>query len=120
MRCRTRTTGSPRRSGRGGRPARSRACRRTAPPRDGSGSSRGGSGRAARAADSRVVAMDEPSLLTSWSFDALQLAPVLIAAFAYGTRVRTLRRRGTAVPAWRVAVFSLGVALLVLAFASPV
>jgi cytochrome c oxidase assembly factor CtaG len=64
--------------------------------------------------------MDEPSLLTSWSFDPLQLAPVLIAAVAYGTRVRTLRRRGNAVPPWRVAAFSLGVALLVLAFASPV
>ncbi|HET9507437.1 MAG TPA: cytochrome c oxidase assembly protein [Gaiellaceae bacterium] len=64
--------------------------------------------------------MDEPSLLTSWSFDPLQLAPVLIAAFAYGVRVRTLGRRGTPVPRWRVLVFSLGITLLVLAFASPV
>jgi putative membrane protein len=64
--------------------------------------------------------MDEPSLLTSWSFDPLQLAPVLIAAFAYGVRVRTLNRRGTPVPRWRVLVFALGITLLVLAFASPV
>ena len=64
--------------------------------------------------------MDDPSLLTSWSLDPLQLAPVLIAAFAYGSRVRTLRRRGTPVPRWRILVFALGVTLLVLAFASPV
>jgi len=64
--------------------------------------------------------MDEPSLLTSWSLDPLQLAPVLIAAFAYGVRVRTLGRRGTPVHRWRVLVFSLGITLLVLAFASPV
>jgi putative membrane protein len=59
-------------------------------------------------------------VLTEWTFDPLQLAPVAMAAIAYGTRVRTLRRRGTAVPWWRVAVFSTGIALLVLAFASPV
>ncbi len=63
--------------------------------------------------------MDD-SLLTSWTLDPLQLGPVLIVALAYGTRVRTLRRRGTAVPRWRIAVFGLGIALLVLAFASPV
>jgi putative membrane protein len=59
-------------------------------------------------------------VLTEWTFDPLQLAPVAMASIAYGTRVRTLRRRGTAVPWWRVAVFSTGIALLVLAFASPV
>jgi len=59
-------------------------------------------------------------VLTEWTFDPLQLAPVAIAAFAYGTRVRTLRRRGSAVPRWRVAVFLTGIVLLVLAFASPV
>jgi putative membrane protein len=64
--------------------------------------------------------VDEPSLLTSWAFDPLQLAPVALAALAYGLRVRTLRRRGTPPPSWRVAVFSLGIALLVLAFASPI
>jgi putative membrane protein len=64
--------------------------------------------------------VDPPSLLTSWTFDPLQLAPVAIAAFAYGTRVRTLGRRGTPVSRWRVGLFTLGIALLVLAFASPV
>jgi putative membrane protein len=59
-------------------------------------------------------------VLTDWTFDPLQLAPVALAALAYGLRVRTLRSRGTAVARWRVAVFSLGIALLVLAFASPV
>lgn len=59
-------------------------------------------------------------MLTEWTFDPLQLAPVAIVAIAYGTRVRTLGRRGTTVPPWRLAVFSLGIVLLVLAFASPV
>jgi len=64
--------------------------------------------------------VDPPSLLTSWTFDPLQLAPVALAAFAYATRVRTLRRRGTPVSGWRIALFGVGIALLVLAFASPV
>ena len=64
--------------------------------------------------------VDEPSLLTSWTFDPLQLAPVALAALAYGLRVRTLRSRGSPPPRWRIAVFSLGIALLVLAFASPI
>ena len=64
--------------------------------------------------------MDEPSLLTSWTIDPLQLAPVLLIALAYGVRVRTLRRRGSAVPAWRILVFAVGIALLLLAFASPI
>jgi cytochrome c oxidase assembly factor CtaG len=55
-----------------------------------------------------------------WTFDPLQLAPVALAAFAYATRARTLRRRGTPMPVWRVALFSTGIALLLLAFASPI
>src|SRR5688572_8660133 len=35
-------------------------------------------------------------------------------------RARTLRRRGTPPPVWRVLLFALGIALLVLAFASPI
>ncbi|MDQ3067058.1 MAG: cytochrome c oxidase assembly protein [Actinomycetota bacterium] len=50
----------------------------------------------------------------------MQLAPVALAALAYGLRARTLHRRGTPPAAWRVALFSLGILLLVLAFASPV
>ena len=59
-------------------------------------------------------------MLTEWTFDPLQLAPVVLAAFGYALRARTLRRRGTPLPRWRIGVFSLGIALLVLAFASPV
>ncbi len=62
----------------------------------------------------------QPSLLTSWTLDPLQLLPVLLLAFAYGRRARTLRGRGTPVPRWRVLVFALGIGLLLLAFASPV
>jgi putative membrane protein len=64
--------------------------------------------------------VDPPSLLTSWTFDPLQLAPVAIAAFAYGMRVRTLHRRGMPVSRWRIGLFAVGIALLLLAFASPV
>ncbi len=64
--------------------------------------------------------MDPPSLLTSWTFDPLQLAPIALVALAYGRRVRTLRGRGTTVPRWRPLVFALGIVLLVLAYASPV
>ncbi len=62
----------------------------------------------------------QPSLATSWTFDPLQLLPVALVALAYGRRVRTLHSRGTSVPAWRVLVFATGIALLLLAFASPV
>lgn len=64
--------------------------------------------------------MDGPSLLTSWSFEPLELAPAALVAVAYGVRARTLRGRGKPVPAPRVAVFALGLVLLVLALASPV
>lgn len=59
-------------------------------------------------------------MLTDWTFDPLQLAPVLAAALAYAMRVRTLRARGTLVPGWRIALFTTGIVLLVLVFASPV
>jgi len=60
------------------------------------------------------------SLLTSWSIEPLQLAPIVVLAGAYAVRARTLARRGQPVPGWRIAVFSLGIALLVIAVASPV
>jgi cytochrome c oxidase assembly factor CtaG len=63
--------------------------------------------------------VDEPSL-TTWTFDPLQLAAIALVAFAYWRRVRTLGRRGQPVPRWRQLLFGLGIALLVLAFASPV
>ncbi len=64
--------------------------------------------------------MDGPSLLTSWSFEPLELAPAALVAVAYAVRAWTLRRRGTPVPGLRVAVFALGVALIVLALTSPI
>ena len=64
--------------------------------------------------------MDEPSLLTSWTLEPLQLAPIALIAGAYAIRARTLARRGQPVPGWRIALFTLGIALLVLAVASPI
>ena len=61
----------------------------------------------------------EPSLLTSWTLDPLQLAPIVVVALAYGVRARTLARRGQPVPSWRIALFATGLAILVLALASP-
>jgi len=60
------------------------------------------------------------SLLTSWTLDPLQLLPIAVVGVAYGVRARTLSRRGQAVPGWRIALFVLGLALLLLAVASPV
>jgi putative membrane protein len=59
-------------------------------------------------------------VLTEWTLDPLQLAPVVAAAVAYAMRARTLGRRGSPPPRWRVALFSTGIALLFLAYASPV
>jgi len=67
-----------------------------------------------------VALVDEPSLVTSWSLDPLQLAPIVLIAGAYAVRSRTLARRGQPVPAWRMALFLLGIVLLVVAVASPV
>jgi putative membrane protein len=64
--------------------------------------------------------MGPPSLLTSWTFDPLQLAPIALVALAYGRRAVTLRRRGTPLPRWRALLFALGIALLLAALASPV
>ena len=61
-----------------------------------------------------------PSPLTSWSVDPLQLAPVALLALLYARRVRRLRRGDVDVPWWRIASFATGIALLVLAFASPI
>ena len=64
--------------------------------------------------------MDEPSLLTSWTLEPLQLAPIVLIAVAYALRARTLARREQPVPGWRIALFSLGIAMLVVAVASPI
>jgi len=64
--------------------------------------------------------VSEPSLLTSWTFEPLQLAPIALVAGAYAVRARTLARRDQPVPRWRIGLFALGIGLLVLAVASPV
>jgi putative membrane protein len=64
--------------------------------------------------------VDEPSLLTSWTLEPLQLAPIAMIAIAYGVRARTLSRRGQPVPVWRIALFALGIGLLLIAVASPI
>jgi putative membrane protein len=64
--------------------------------------------------------VDGPSLLTSWRLEPLQLVPTLVVAALYWRRVRTLRRRGTPVEPWRPWLFGLGIALVLLALASPI
>jgi cytochrome c oxidase assembly factor CtaG len=59
------------------------------------------------------------SLLTSWTLNPLQLLPIGLLAGAYAMRVRTLSRRGQPVAAWRIALFATGIALLLIAVASP-
>lgn len=54
-----------------------------------------------------------------WTLDPLQLAPLVLVGVAYGVRARTLARRGTHVPRWRVAVFSLGLLLFLAGIVSP-
>ncbi len=58
--------------------------------------------------------------MSHWTLDQLQLLPVVLVAAAYGMRVRTLRRRGRPPPGWRVALFALGIVLLLAALASPI
>jgi len=59
-------------------------------------------------------------MLDKWTLEPVQLVPVVLVALLYARRVRTLRLRGTTVPGWRVASFSVGVLLLVVALASPI
>ncbi|MGH3137246.1 MAG: cytochrome c oxidase assembly protein, partial [Gaiellaceae bacterium] len=59
------------------------------------------------------------SVVTSWTLDPLQLAPIALIAGAYAMRAHTLARRGQPVPGWRIALFILGIALLVVSLASP-
>jgi putative membrane protein len=64
--------------------------------------------------------MDQPSLLTSWTLDPLQLAPIVLIAVAYALRARTLARRDQPVAGWRLGLFALGIVLLFVAVASPI
>ncbi|HEX9350626.1 MAG TPA: cytochrome c oxidase assembly protein [Gaiellaceae bacterium] len=57
---------------------------------------------------------------TTWSFEPLQLVPLVLGALLYAKRARTLTRRGTPVAKWRYVLFSVGVALVAAALVSPV
>jgi putative membrane protein len=54
-----------------------------------------------------------------FTLEPTQLAPVAVAALAYGWRARTLRRRGRPVPAVRRASFAAGLAAILVALVSP-
>jgi putative membrane protein len=58
--------------------------------------------------------------VTHWTLEPLQVVPVLLLAALYARRVHTLRRRGQAPPGWRIALFALGVVLLLAALVSPI
>jgi len=60
------------------------------------------------------------SASTTWSFEPLQLVPLALGALLYWKRARTLGRRGTPVAEWRYFLFSLGIALVVVALVSPI
>ena len=55
-----------------------------------------------------------------WTLDPLQLAGVLVVAAAYAIRARTLARRGQPVARWHIALFAVGLALLLGALVTPV
>ena len=58
--------------------------------------------------------------MTAWTFEPIQIAPILVLAVLYAKRVLTLRARDQTPPAWRVGLFGLGIGLLVAAVASPI
>ena len=55
-----------------------------------------------------------------WTLDPLQLGGIAVVSLAYAVRARTLARRGTPVPRGRLALFALGVLILLAAIVSPV
>ncbi len=52
--------------------------------------------------------------------EPVQLLPAFVALGAYALRVRTLRRQGRPPPAWRIACFGAGIALILAALVAPV
>jgi putative membrane protein len=54
-----------------------------------------------------------------WTFEPVQLVPIAVVAVLYAGRARTLARRGRPVPSAKLAAFGAGLAVLVLALASP-
>jgi len=61
-----------------------------------------------------------PSLLSPWSFEPLQIVPTVLVAMLYVRRVRTLAGRGQAVSRWKQTSFWTGIALVVIALNSPI
>jgi cytochrome c oxidase assembly factor CtaG len=59
-------------------------------------------------------------VLARWTFDPLQVAMLVVLGLAYARRAATLRARGHPVPRIRVACFSAGLAVLVVAVVSPI
>ena len=57
---------------------------------------------------------------TSWTFDPLQIVPIVLLGTLYARRVVTLQRREVRVSRWRIASFSTGLVLLLVALVSPV
>jgi putative membrane protein len=60
------------------------------------------------------------SVWTQWTFEPYQLVPTALLAFLYAKRARTLRLRGTPVPALRRAAFWTGIGLVLVALVSPI
>jgi cytochrome c oxidase assembly factor CtaG len=58
--------------------------------------------------------------LDTWSLEPVQLAGVLVAAALYARRVAVLRQRGRMVPGWKLGCFAAGLAVVLLAFVSPI
>ena len=63
--------------------------------------------------------MEIPLAHSEVSLEPLQVIPVAVLAVLYWARTRTLALGGRPVPAWRQASFASGLALLVIAIASP-
>jgi putative membrane protein len=57
---------------------------------------------------------------TSWTFDPLQVVPIVLLGTLYARRIVTLRRRGVRVSRWRIASFSTGLVLLLAALVAPI
>ena len=58
-------------------------------------------------------------VVSQWTLEPFALATVVLAGLAYGSRARTLARRGAPVSWWRAISFGTGLALALLALASP-
>ncbi|HEY5294880.1 MAG TPA: cytochrome c oxidase assembly protein [Gaiellaceae bacterium] len=61
-----------------------------------------------------------PSLLSPWSFEPLQIVPTVLVAMLYLRRGRTLAGRGQPVSHWKQTSFWTGIGLVVFALNSPV